>query len=197
MTVVCVYSGSSDKLTQNGAIYLEAARQMGVEIASRGWTLVYGAGRTGLMGAVARGALQSRGEVIGVIPEMFQTPQLLQTDLTRLEVVADMHTRKARMAALADCFVALPGGFGTLDELFEILTWAQIGLHTKAIGLLNTLGYFDSLLRFVEHAQREGFIYTEHASLFCRANTPAGLLNALSAYTPPENLKRWVTREKE
>jgi uncharacterized protein (TIGR00730 family) len=157
MKSVCVYCGSSDDIRKE---YLEAARRMGNAIAGRGIQLIYGAGSTGMMGAVADGALDAGGEVIGVIPSIFNTPQLAHNGLTRLEVVENIHLRKARMIELAGGFIALPGGFGTLEELFEILTWAQIGLHHKPVGLLNTLSYFDPLLALVEHAYTEGFIYT-------------------------------------
>ena len=136
MKKVCVYCGSSDKIPQ---VFLDAARSLGATLASRGMTLVYGAGSTGLMGAVADGALQAGGEVWGVIPRMFDTPQLSHKGLTRFEVVDNMHLRKARLVEISDGFIALPGGFGTFEELFEVLTWAQIGLHRKPIGLLNHL----------------------------------------------------------
>ncbi len=129
MNSICVYCGSSDKINP---AYLEGATQMGQAIARRGLQLWYGAGSTGLMGAVANGALEAGGEVIGVIPALFHTPQLAHTGLSRLEVVDLMHQRKERLANQAEAFIALPGGFGTFEELFEILTWAQIGLASKA-----------------------------------------------------------------
>jgi uncharacterized protein (TIGR00730 family) len=192
MKTICVYCGSSDRIPSP---YLEAARQMGYTLAERGLTLVYGAGCTGIMGVLADAVLERGGEAVGVIPVMFNTPQLVHKDLTRLEVVMDMHIRKARLVELADAFIALPGGFGTLDELFEILTWAQIGLHHKPIGLLNTLGYFDGLLGWIEHAQAEGFIYAEHRSLFTYAESPRDLLDALANHQAPAGLERWLTRE--
>jgi uncharacterized protein (TIGR00730 family) len=193
MDTICVYCGSSDKMRVE---YLDAARQMGRVIAERGIRLAYGAGCTGMMGAVADGALEAGGEVIGVIPEMFTTPQLMHTRLTRLEVVDSMHTRKSRLAELADAFIALPGGYGTFEELFEMLTWAQIGLHRKPIGLLNTLGYFEPLLAMVEHARAEGFIYAEHEGLLSCASQPEALLDALVAYQYPDGMERWLTREE-
>jgi uncharacterized protein (TIGR00730 family) len=174
--------------------YLAAARQIGAAIAQRGLQLYYGAGSTGLMGAVADGALQAGGQVIGVIPEYFHTPQLAHTGLSRLEVVENMHQRKARLAELSDAFIALPGGYGTLEEFFEILTWAQIGLHKKPIGLLNTRQYFDPLLAMVEHAHSEGFIYDEHLALFVWNDQPEMLLDALANHQPPSGLERWLTR---
>lgn len=192
MKNICVYCGSSDKMNQ---IYMDAAREMGAAIAKRGMTVIYGAGSTGLMGSIADGALEAGGEVTGVIPEIFNTPVLAHTGLTRLEVVENMHVRKARMAELADAFIALPGGFGTFEELFEMLTWAQIGLHSKPVGVLNTNHYFDPLLELVEHARREGFIYDEHRSLLLSAEQPEDLLDALANHQPPQNLDRWLTRK--
>lgn len=193
MKTICVYCGSSDKIP---AVYLEAASQMGAAIARSGLELWYGAGSTGLMGAVADGALQAGGQVVGVLPQMFYTPQLAHTRLTRLEIVPDMHQRKQRLAEQAEAFIALPGGYGTFEELFEILTWAQIGLHTKPVGLLNTNRYFDPLVEMVEHARREGFIYAEHRGLFSVQPEPEALLEVLAAYQPPAGLERWLTREE-
>jgi len=192
MKSVCVYCGSSDKMHQD---YLEAARQMGAALAERDLQLLYGAGRTGLMGALADGALEAGGEVIGIIPAIFNTPQLAHCGLTRLEVVESMHQRKTRLAELADAFIALPGGYGTFEEFFEILTWAQIGLHSKPIGLLNSHHYFDPLVAMVEHARAEGFIYDEHRALFTWAESPAVLLDALASHRPPEGLERWLRRD--
>jgi uncharacterized protein (TIGR00730 family) len=193
MKTICVYCGSSDKIHPE---YLEAARSMGAAIARRGLELVYGAGSTGLMGALADSALEAGGVVTGVIPGYFNTPQLAHAGLTRLEIVETIHQRKARMAEIADAFVALPGGFGTLEELFEILTWGQIGLHSKPVGLLNVRSYYDPLLVLVEHARAEGFIYSEHRALFTHAAEPDALLDALMNHVPPQGLGRWLTREE-
>ncbi|MCJ7530563.1 MAG: TIGR00730 family Rossman fold protein [Anaerolineales bacterium] len=192
MKTICIYCGSSDKLHTD---YLDAAYEVGTLLAGRGLTLVFGAGKTGLMGALADGVLENGGEVVGVIPRQFYTPALVHTALTRLEVVEDMHTRKARMAELADGFIALPGGFGTFEEFFEILTWAQVGLHQKPVGLLNLRHYFDPLLALVENARREGFIYPEHQSLFLHSEQPEALLEAMERYIPPPDLARWVDRD--
>jgi uncharacterized protein (TIGR00730 family) len=189
---VCVYCGSAERV-RNG--YLQAAFEMGRVLGQAGLALVYGAGSTGLMGAVADGALEAGGEVIGVIPGIFNTPRLAHAGLTRLEVVENIHVRKARMIELADAFIALPGGFGTWEELFEILTWAQIGLHSKPIGLLNTLNYFDRLMAMIDHAYDEGFIYSEHRQLYSHAEEPQALLEVLKKHAPPEGLGRWLTRE--
>jgi uncharacterized protein (TIGR00730 family) len=176
--------------------YLQAARQMGASIARRGLILSYGAGCTGMMGAVADGALEANGEVIGVIPKMFTTPTLMHKGLSHLEIVDSMHARKQRLVDISDAFVALPGGYGTFEELFEILTWAQIGLHNKPVGILNTLHYFDPLLLAIEHARSEGFIYAEHRSLFVCADQPESLLDNLMQYKYPSGMEKWLTREE-
>lgn len=192
MQSICVYCGSSDKMPE---IYLQAAAEMGRAIAKRGLRLVYGAGSTGLMGALADAALQAGGEVLGVIPHHFNTPVLAHPNLTQMEIVDTLHQRKARMIELADAFIALPGGYGTLEELFEVLTWAQIGLHQKPVGLLNVNGYYNLLLAMIEQAQQEGFIYDEHRALFTVEAQPAELLDALHNHLPPSGLERWLTRE--
>jgi uncharacterized protein (TIGR00730 family) len=150
-----VYCGSSARVRP---VYLEAAAEMGRALAARRLTIVYGGGRSGLMGALADAALLAGGAVIGVIPDHFHTAEHAHNGLTALHVVPSMHERKARMAGLAQGFVALPGGYGTFEELFEILTWAQIGLHSRPIGLLNTQRYFDPLLALIDHAASEGFL---------------------------------------
>jgi uncharacterized protein (TIGR00730 family) len=192
MNSICVYCGSSGKIDPR---YINAAYEMGAVLAARGINLVYGAGSTGLMGAVANGALENSGDVVGVIPEIFNTPTLAHKNLTRLEIVPDMHVRKARMAELSDAFIALPGGFGTMEELFEILTWAQIGLHQKPVGILNVCGYFDPLLEMIGKAKQEGFIYREHQALLSSTDEPRSLLDALLKHEPPAGLERWLTRD--
>jgi uncharacterized protein (TIGR00730 family) len=194
MDSICVFCGSSDAVH---ADYLTAARQMGALLAQRGIRLIYGGGKTGLMGAVADGALESGGEVIGVIIPSMNTPALAHPGLTRMEVVADMHSRKARMHALAQGYIALPGGFGTFDELFEAITWGQIGAHEKPVGLLNVRGYFDRLLAAIDHAVKEGFIFEEHRqALYCEPQ-PERLLAAMADHRHPHQaVKRWM-REAE
>lgn len=192
MRSICVYCGSSDSVNPE---YLQAAYTMGATLANRALDVVFGAGRTGMMGRLADGALAQGGNVFGVIPKNFFTPQLAHPALTRLEVVENLHLRKARMAELADAFIALPGGFGTFEELFEILTWAQVGLHTKPIGLLNINGYFNPLLKLVEHTLAEGFIYAEHRLLLLSEKSPEALLEGLLDYQPPAGLARWVNRD--
>ena len=189
---LCVYCGSSDRVAEE---YRRVAHQLGETMAVQGFQLVYGAGSTGLMGSLAEGALNAGGEVVGVIPSYFNTPQLAHSRLTRLEVVDTIHQRKSRMAELADAFIALPGGYGTFEELFEMLTWAQIGLHQKPIGLLNISSYFDPLLAMIENALREGFIYEEHLTLFVYADNVEGLLDALQNHQSPDGLDRWITRQ--
>jgi uncharacterized protein (TIGR00730 family) len=193
MKIVCVYCGSSDKMRES---YLSSAREMGAAIARRRMTLAYGAGCTGMMGAVADGALEAGGEVIGVIPQLFATSALMHNGLSRLEIVENMHIRKQRLEELADGFIALPGGYGTFEELFEILTWAQIGLHEKPVGMLNTQGYFNPLLSLIDHARNEGFIYAEHNGLFVQAEQPDDLLDLLEGYKYPEGMEKWLTRQE-
>jgi len=169
---------------------------MGRVLAQNGFGIVYGGGKTGLMGALADGALQAGGQVIGVIVESMNTPALAHPGLTRLEVTATIHQRKARMYELAQAYLALPGGFGTLDELFETITWGQIGLHQKPIGLLNVNGYFDFLLKMIAHARQEGFIFPEHTALFSVDDTPLGLLQAMRAHQhPTQAVRRWMRQE--
>jgi uncharacterized protein (TIGR00730 family) len=190
---ICIYCGSSD---QSNSTYFDAAQKMGEVLASRSITLIYGGGRTGMMGILADAVLENGGQVIGIIPELFDTPALVHRELTELQVVRSMHERKARMAETADAFVALPGGFGTFEELFEILTWSQIGLHRKPIGILNVDSYFDPLLALIDHARSEGFIYSEHTDLLINEHEPTELLDRIEAYTLPPGLDKWVHRKE-
>jgi len=193
MKSVCVYCGSANRASQ---IYFRAARQMGQTLARRGLTLVYGGGRTGLMGALADSVLESGGEVVGVITKSMDTPELAHTRLTRLEVTATIHQRKKRMYELADGYIALPGGYGTLDELFETLTWAQIGEHSKPVGLLNVNGYYDALLEMLDRALEEKFLFPEHRRALLCDSEPDGLLDAMNAYHhPQEAVRRWMKQE--
>ena len=188
---ITVFCGSADGLNSD---FLDAAYQTGKILANNHIRLVYGAGKTGLMGAIAEGALNAGGEVIGIVPGNLNTPQLIHANLTELIVCSDIQLRKAKMSALADAFIALPGGYGTLDELFETLTWAQIGIHHKPVGLLNTKNYYDPLLSMVDAAKNEGFIYAEHAVLFAIDAEPEVLLYKLMQFQLPEGLERWVDR---
>lgn len=169
---------------------------MGREIARRGLTLVYGAGNIGLMGAVADAALDAGGAVIGVIPEALAAWEVAHTGLTDLRIVASMHERKQIMADLSDTFIALPGGLGTFEELCEILTWAQLGLHRKPCAVLNVAGYYDGLLTLLEHAERERFLRPEHRALLIEEKeSPARLLDRLAAYEPP-TLNKFIDRDE-
>jgi len=175
---VCVYCGS-----RHGARteYVGAARELGRLIGHQGWRLVYGGGKVGLMGEVADATLAAGGEVFGVIPESLMRREVGHAGLTELHVVPSMHERKQMMAEQADLFIALPGGIGTFEELFEVWTWAQLGYHRKPIGLLNVEGYYDSLLRFMQHTVAEGFLSAEQAAVLQVAADPRSLLDRLAA----------------
>jgi len=189
---ICVFCGSADGLAPE---YYAAAHETGRLLAESGITLVYGAGRTGLMGALAEGALGVGGEVVGIVPNGLESPQLIYTTgLSRLEVVADIQLRKARMNELAEAFITLPGGYGTMDEMFEVLTWSQIGRHRKPSAFLNVNGYFDSLFAWIDRAYQDHFIYEEHLDLFVEDTAPAALLEKLAAFQFPENIDRWLER---
>ena len=190
---ICAFCGSADGLDQ---VYYDAAQAMGKELAERGIRLVYGAGRTGLMGSLASGVLNAGGEVIGIAPKGLESPQLIHTSgLTGLEIVDNIQIRKARMIELGDAFIALPGGYGTLDELSEVLTWSQIGVHRKPLAILNTNGYFDLLLKWFDRAYDDHFIYREHRQLFVVDQQAGGLLNKLAEFQFPDNIERWLIRE--
>ena len=182
MKRICVYCGSG---VGKGPEYAEAAAALGKALVDDGLGLVFGGGKIGMMGVVARAVLDGRGEAVGVIPQSLMDRDLALLNVTDLRVVADMHQRKAMMADLADGFIALPGGFGTVEELFEILTWAQLGFHAKPVGLLNVSGYFDHLIRFVEHAVTEGFIAPGYLGLLLMHERPVDLLAMLEAYEAP------------
>jgi len=169
---------------------------MGRILAERGIQLIYGGGKTGLMGAVAEGALEAGGEVIGVIIPSMNTEPLAYVGLTRMDVVADMHARKARMHELAEGYIAMPGGFGTWDELFETITWAQTGAHEKPVGLLNVREYYNPLFAAMDHAVAEGFVFPEHRKVICYDSNPEKLIDAMRKYKHPhEAVKRWMREE--
>ena len=172
---------------------MESARVLGAALARRGIGVVYGGGRVGLMGALADAARAEGGEVIGVIPDKLQGLELGHPGLTRLEVVPSMHARKLRMAELADGFIALPGGFGTLEEVFEATTWTQLRYHEKPVGLLNVAGYWDGLIRFVDHAVESGFIAPTVRPVLVDDTSVDGLLTKLAAVRVPE-LERWLDK---
>lgn len=179
MRRICVFAGSNVGVRSE---YAEAARALGHELVKRGLGLVYGGASVGLMGVIANTVLSEGGEVIGVLPRGLFLRELPHKGLTELHEVGSMHERKALMADLADGFIALPGGFGTFDELFEIITWAQLGLHTKPVGVLNVAGYFEPLLALIQHASREGFIPKVHLSLLLSEDDPAVLLDRFDHY---------------
>jgi uncharacterized protein (TIGR00730 family) len=190
---ICVFCGSSRGARPE---YLEAAQAMGRAIAQRGLTLVYGAGNIGLMGALADAALAEGGRVVGVIPQSLVEWEVAHEGLTERYIVGSMHERKAMMADRADAFIALPGGLGTFEELFEILTWAQLGLHRKPFGLLNVAGYFDALLALLDNAVAERFLRPEHRGLvLAEPDDPARLLDHLAAYEPP-TLDKFIDRDE-
>lgn len=176
MPRLCVFCGSS---VGNRPEFAQAARELGAALAAREIGLVYGGSRIGLMGILADACLEAGGEVVGVLPEFMVKRELEHTGLTTLHLVHTMHERKAMMADLADAFVALPGGFGTWDEFCEIVTWAQIGMHTKPMALLNVAGYYDSLLSLAAHAAEEGFVRAQHRNLIRVATDTADLLKQL------------------
>lgn len=194
MRSIAVFCGSSKG--RNG-LYAEAAERLGRLLAQEGVTLVYGGGNVGLMGILARAALQEGGRVVGVIPEHLMAYEVALPEATEMRVVASMHERKALMADLSQAFVALPGGLGTLEEFFEVWTWAQLGLHRKPLGLLDAGGYFGPLVRFLDHAVSEGFVRPVHRELVVVEEDPRRLLGALRRYRPPEgarDLERWIER---
>lgn len=189
MTSVCVFCGSASGLRPE---YADAAREVGRELAARGLALVYGGGRVGLMGQVAQAALAAGGTVIGVIPHALAKKEIAQEDCTELVVVDTMHERKALMAERAGAVVALPGGFGTLDELFEILTWAQLGIHAKPVAVLNVGGFFAPLLALLDHMTAEGLLRPAHRALLLVADGVPDLFDKLGAWAPPEPAFKWA-----
>jgi uncharacterized protein (TIGR00730 family) len=180
---VCVFCGAS---SGRKPAFAQAARAFGAELAARGTGLVYGGGRVGLMGAVADGALAAGGEVVGVIPQALVERELAHTGLTELHVVGSLHERKARMADLSDGFVALPGGFGTLDELMEQLTWAQLGIHAKPVGLLDVEGYWAPLIALSRHLTEEGFVRESDLGAIAVGDDPGLLLDRLGRLATAE-----------
>ena len=190
---ICVFCGSSAGFD---AVHRDTATKFGALLARETIALVYGGGSVGLMGAVADAVLASGGDVIGVIPRFLATRELLHEGVSDMRVTHDMHQRKALMAELADAFVALPGGLGTFEELFEVLTWAQLGLHRKPIGLLNVAGYFDPLVAMLDRAITDGFCKERHRELFVVESEPVRLLARLREHHPP-TVKKWIHSTEE
>ncbi|MCU0537871.1 MAG: TIGR00730 family Rossman fold protein [Hydrococcus sp. Prado102] len=190
MKRVCVFCGSS---MGSRPAYKLAAQAMGEALARRGLGLVYGGGNVGLMGVVADAVLAAGGEAIGVIPDFLVAKEIAHSGLSKLHVVGSMHDRKALMAELSDGFIAMPGGYGTLEEFCEVLTWSQLGLHQKPHGLLNIEGYYDPFLRLFDHALAEQFLKQIHRSLVIEASDPNSLLDLLANYRP-QDLDKWSDR---
>jgi uncharacterized protein (TIGR00730 family) len=186
---LCVFCGSAVGVRP---AYATAAREMADELCRRRLGIVYGGGGIGLMGVLADAMLAQGGEVIGVIPRPLATKELAHTGLTQMHVVESMHERKALMASLADGFIAMPGGMGTFEETFEVLTWSQLGIHRKPVGLLNVDGYYDGLLGLIAHAVEEGFIPREYRALSFSAETAGDLLDVIESWRPPAIRGRWL-----
>ena len=187
---VCGFCGSSPGAEP---AYRAAAEALGREVAAKGMRLVYGGAKVGLMGAVADAALAAGAEVIGILPQALVDREIGHKGLTRLEIVSSMHERKARMAELSDAFVALPGGVGTLEEIFEIWTWGQLGFHAKPAGFLNVLGYYDHLRAFLDHAVGQAFLQAPHRDMLMFREDAPSMLAALNAYRPPV-VEKWIGR---
>ncbi len=187
MKRLCVYCGSSPGV---GDVYTSAASDLAWLLVSAGIGLVYGGATKGLMGLIADTVIEGRGTVTGVIPRALEDKEIAHQGLTELHVVDSMHERKSLMAVLSDGFIAMPGGFGTLEEIIEVLTWGQLQFHEKPCGLLNVDGYFDHLLDFLDHAKKRGFIRPQHRQMLLVADTPAELLDLFEHYEPP-SIQKW------
>ena len=188
MRRVCVYAGSNPGTHHD---YAAGARALATTMAERDIGLVYGGGKVGLMGVLADTMLEAGGEAIGVMPRALIDREIGHPGLTELKVVDSMHERKALMAELADAFVAVPGGIGTLEELIEVYTWSQLGIHSKACGVLNVRGYYDHLAALLDHAVAEGFLRPQHRAVLSVASEPAELLDRLAAFVPPA-VGKWL-----
>ena len=183
MKKLCVFCGSSFGADKK---YSSAAIELGSVIAQAGVGLVYGGAKVGLMGTIASAALKEGGEVFGVIPKQLIEKEVAHEGLTKLHIVNSMHERKKLMADLSDGFIAMPGGFGTLEEIFEVVAWGQLNFHSKPVGLLNVGGYFDSMIKFLDHTVKEEFIKPEHRKMILVDEKPKPLLNKLKNYIPPK-----------
>jgi uncharacterized protein (TIGR00730 family) len=192
MRAICVFCGSSHGSRQS---YTDAARDTGRRIAEQGYTLVYGGARVGLMGTVADAALDAGGRVIGVLPRALEDKEIGHEGLSELHLVDSMHERKAMMADFSDAFLALPGGVGTLEEIFEVWTWGQLGYHHKPCGFLNIDGYYDHLIAFLDHQVEEGFTRDVMRAMAQIAGTPGDLIGLFENYTPP-SAPKWIERSE-
>lgn len=190
---ICVYCGSSPGADDE---YTRQAAALGTEIARRGYGLVYGGGNLGLMGAVSRAAFMAGADVYGIIPEPLAAKEIAGETIGKIEVVKTMHQRKGRMAELADAFITLPGGFGTLEELFETISWIQLGIHSKPMGLLNVNGFFDPLRQMVAHQIDQGFIPTRYSGLLVVEDDPVALIEGLLHHETPSSSVQWITSEQ-
>lgn len=188
MQRICVYCGSSPG---NDSAYARAAEQLAEVLVRSNLELVYGGSHKGTMGILADAVLERGGAVHGVIPKMLEEKEIAHTGLTELHVVASMHERKSMMAALSDGFIALPGGFGTLEELIEMVTWGQLSFHDKPCGLLNVNHYFDKLLEFLDHTRAEGFLKAENRAMLLADDDAAGLLRQFEKYSSP-SVEKWA-----
>ena len=188
LDTICVYCGSNPG---NDPVYAEQARALGREMAALGLGLVYGGARVGLMGVVADTVLEAGGKVIGVIPQSLVNKELAHPNLTELHVVQSMHERKTMMADRASAFIAMPGGVGTLEEIFETWTWAQLGFHQKPCGLFNVAGYYDRLAEFLDHTVASAFMQPQHRQMLAVDDNPATLLDHFAAYQPP-TVSKWI-----
>jgi uncharacterized protein (TIGR00730 family) len=185
MKRLAIYCGSASPAD---TVYIEAARMVGADLARRGIGVVYGGGRLGLMGAVADAALDAGGEVIGIIPQALVDAEVAHRGCTELHVVSGMHERKALFTDLSDGFITLPGGVGTMDELWEAVSWSQLGYHEKPVGLLNVDGFYDALIEFNQHMATVGFVRTQHRGILLSDDTLDGLLTQMTAYRPHETI---------
>ncbi|MFT5862157.1 MAG: hypothetical protein ACI828_000803 [Flavobacteriales bacterium] len=192
LNAICVFCGSSDG---NDIEVLEQAAVLGETLAKKNISLVYGAAKIGVMSKVAQSSLDKGGKVIGVIPEFLKLKEVVHLGLTELITNKNMHERKMTMQEISDGFITLPGGFGTLEELFEILTWAQLGLHQKPIGILNVNGFYDSLLELLEHMVKRGFLKMENYELLLVDSTVDGLLNKMQNFEP-QSVPKWLTGDR-
>ena len=191
MKRICVYCGSSPG---REPAYLAAAKALGNTLVERGLGLVYGGAQIGIMGRIADTVLAKGGEVIGVIPKALADREIFHTGLSKLEIVSSMHERKALMADHSDGFIALPGGLGTLEEIFEVLTWAQLGFHKKPCGLLNIQGYYDHLAAFLNHSVSQGFVNEASRGMLMTESDPGTLLDRFAGYKPPV-VNKWIDRD--
>ncbi len=191
LSSVCVFCGSR---TGKSPAYAQAGRALGATLAQQKIRLVFGGGKVGVMGALADGALAAGGEVVGVMPHALAAREIVHTGLTRLHLVDTMHERKAMMEELCDGFIALPGGFGTFEELFEVITWSQLGIHRKPVGLLDVDGYFAPLRALVDHGVDCDFIPEAQRTQLLVATEPGELLQQMAAWTPPEPARKWIGR---